>query len=134
MSSGSGSEMGLGATEPPPFDVLGSEWFASLKRDKQTSVRAAVAGESTELDLSLSRMTRIPEGVFSTLTVLTTLDLAWCASLTALPESLGQLRALTTLYLGGCTSLTALPGSLGQLRALTTLYLDHCRSLSLIHI
>ena len=125
-----GSEMGLGATEPPPFDVLGSEWFASLKRDKQTSVRAAVAGESTELDLSLSRMTRIPEGVFSTLTVLTKLYLGYCASLTALPESLGQLQALTMLNLTYCTSLTALPESLGQLQALTKLYLNFCISLA----
>ena len=114
-----------------PFDVLSSEWFASLDEDdRQTSVRAAVAGESTELDLSRSRMTHIPEGVFSTLTVLTTLHLGGCTSLTALPESLGQLRALTTLNLGNCTSLAALPESIGQLRALTTLNLRYCTSLT----
>ena len=60
-------------------------------------MRAAVAGESTELELALSRMTRIPEGVFSTLTVLTKLYLGYCASLTALPESMGQLVALQEL-------------------------------------
>ena len=96
------------APAPPPFKVLRSEWFASLDKDKQQPrVRAAVAGKSTELDLSDAGITHIPGGVFSTLTVLTTLHLGGCTSLTALPESLGQLRALTKLDLRYCTSLSA---------------------------
>ena len=114
----------------PFWSLYEALWFASLDRNEKASVRAALAGESTELDLPCSRMTRIPEGVFSTLTVLTKLDLINCTSLTALPESLGQLWVLTTLDLIDCTSLTALPKSLGQLRALTTLNLDRCDSVA----
>ena len=87
-----------GAVAPTFTDTDSLRWFASLDEDdRQTSVRAAVAGEIAELDLSCSRITHIPEGVFSTLTVLTTLNMDGCESLTALPESLGQLRALTKL-------------------------------------
>jgi hypothetical protein len=87
------------------------------------------AGKGTkQLHLSDQRITPIPEGVFPTLTVLTTLNLYRCDSLATLPESLGQLRALTTLYLGNGRSLTA--ESPGQLRALTELYLGGCTRLS----
>ena len=89
------------------------------------------AGKGTkQLHLSDQRITLIPEGVFPTLTVLTTLNLYRCDSLATLPESLGQLRALTTLDLQCCDSLATLPESLGQLRALTTLYLGNGRSLT----
>ena len=97
--------------------------------NNQERLRVAAAEKGTkQLHLSDQRITPIPEGVFPTLTVLTTLNLYRCDSLATLPESLGQLRALTTLYLGNGRSLTA--ESPGQLRALTELYLGDCTRLS----
>ncbi|KAF3779335.1 Glucose-repressible alcohol dehydrogenase transcriptional effector [Nymphaea thermarum] len=58
------------------------------------------------------------------------LELNYCKSLKALPDSIGNLTRLKELKLVGCTSLSTLPDSIGNLRGLEELSLGSCRSLS----
>ena len=73
----------------------------------QEKVQRVVEGKSTELDLSGSKFTHIPGGVVEKWKALAKFILCHCSSLTALPESIGQLQALTTLDLNNCSSLSA---------------------------
>lgn len=57
------------------------------------------------------------------------LDLSYSRALTQLPESCGDLLALQTLNLCNCSALTTLPESLGRLAALQTVDLSFCDAL-----
>ena len=117
-------------------DAEWSQWFAALHDGHKAKAIKAVTGESNEFSLrdgatgQNSNITHLPHRLFNESRGLTELNLRYCSSLAALPESLGQLQALTTLNLWGCSSLAALPESLGQLQALTTLDLRDCSSLA----
>ncbi|CAI5531047.1 unnamed protein product [Closterium sp. Naga37s-1] len=67
-----------------------------------------------------------PPHLSSTLSALRFLEISDCASLTSLPEDLGQLPALDTLLLLKLPSLERLPDSLGQLPALKVFGLSLC--------
>jgi hypothetical protein len=60
-------------------------------------------------------------------TALRALDLT-CCTVTALPESFGELAALQHLNLEGCRKLASLPESFGKLAALQHLNLAECRN------
>ena len=113
-----------------------SQWFDALHEYHKAKVIKAVTGASNEFSLrdgaasQNSNITHLPHRFFNESRGLTTLNLCECSSLSALPESLGQLQALTELNLEGCTFLAALPESLGNLQALTKLNLDGCSSLA----
>ncbi len=81
------------------------------------------------LELSHASITVVPESL-GNLTALRSLDLSECSQLTALPESVGNLGALLTMDLSGCDKLTALPESVGDLGALLTLDLSGCMDLT----
>ena len=70
-------------------------------------------------------MIAVPESVFG-FTHLTALRIVECFFLTAVSEGLGHLQALQVLELRGCFNLTGLPESLGQLGQLRTLNLAWC--------
>ena len=84
---------------------------------------AAMLAARDTLDLIRTPITALPESL-GQLKSLQTLRL-WRTPITALPESLGQLTGLQTLILEN-TQITALPESLGQLTALQ--YLDLSRT------
>ena len=53
------------------------------------------------------------------------IDLKECTKLTALPDSIGEIKTLKALKLSGCVSLSYLPDTIGQLKALS-LELSDC--------
>ena len=77
--------------------------------------------ERTELDLSDTQITTLPESI-GQLSNLQTLDL-WETQITVLPESIGQLTELQTLDLSD-TQITVLPESIGQLAKLKDMFLS----------
>ena len=106
-----------------------SQWFDALHEYHKAKVIKAITGQSNECSLQ-ENITHVPHRFFNESRGLTTLNLGFCSSLAALPESLGQLQALTELDLDNCSSLAVLPESLGQLQALTKLYLNSSSSLA----
>ena len=76
-----------------------------LRDDQKAKVIKAVTGESNDFSLrdgatgQNSNITHLPHRFFNESRGLTKLNLCECSSLSALPESLGQLQALTTLDL-----------------------------------
>ena len=69
----------------------------------------------TSVDLSFNKLTALPEGLFGGLAALTSVDLAYCTRLTALPEGLfSGLAALTSIDLSGSVDTT--PEMLEDLR------------------
>jgi Leucine-rich repeat (LRR) protein len=84
-------------------------------------------GTLTELRCPAS-LTSLPERL-GELQTLQTLDLTWCTGLVSLPERLGELKTLQTLDLQYCTGLVSLPERLGELKTLQTLNLLECTGL-----
>lgn len=63
------------------------------------------------------------------LKLLQNLELSWCTSLMALPDSIGNLSVLVKLNLFGCINLQNLPNEIGNLKLLQMLDLSYCKSL-----
>ena len=75
------------STTPAEQDAEWAEWFNALSKNKQARVREALAGESTELDLSRnlsyygrpSKFTHIPRRLFTDCPALTKINLWYCS-------------------------------------------------------
>ena len=148
-------ELGLNAS---PENIILDQWVANSSTEEEKEDRIAArqkiqfffTEKHDSLSLSYSRLTSLPD-IFnsSSFNNLRSLSLSNCESLTALPESLGNLSALEELDLSNCGNptagnlstlkrllfsnckgLTVLPESLGNLSALKKLSLNNCRSLT----
>ena len=129
--------MGLGERAPPTIFILGrcaaailetrDAFYGILPASKDVRIEALAHFEAASF--------RNASGAFIAMVVenchqLTTLNLAHCRALTALPESLCDCLALARMKVSFCPRLAARPKRIGDCAAISTLNMSNCDRLT----